>query len=397
MNPATTVRLIVVREVMDRLRNKVYLFGTLFLGVVVFGLVLVPGMLSGEGPELFRLGVVGSVPSDFAQRLDANAAARGTAVALVALADRETAAAAVTEGEVDAALLDAGQLLADGVPHGALRDAVETALRQAETAADLKAAGLSEAEVAAALSPGEPLPVIGPDGARETDVIDGQAIAFAATILLFFTVTINAGSLLSGAVEEKSSRVVEVLLASVRPWQLLTAKVIALTGLAIAQVGVLVGAGLTANAIAGTAALPPATTATAATALLMLVLGFAFYAALYTVAGSLASTPEDAQGSSGPLMFLVLGAYFLVVFAVLPDPRGVGAQVLTFLPPTAPFTVPARVALGAIPLWQVALASAVTLAGAALTVRLASRLYAASLLAGGKLTWRDAWRGERIA
>lgn len=396
MSRATIVKLITVREVTDRLRNKVYILGTLFFAVVLVGGIAVPGLLSDDGPERFDLGLVGPVPDSFEDVLAANAAELEIEVDVVELADRDAATAAVTDGEVDAALVGDSELMAQGSPHFLLRSALETTVQQARTADELEAAGLSEEEIAAVLAPSEPLDVVDPAGQEETDLFGGEAIAFAATILLFLAVTTNASSLLSGAVEEKSSRVVEVLLGSVRPWQLLAGKIIALTGLALVQVGVLVGAALGANAVGGTFALPPATAATVLTGLAMLLIGFVFYAALYTVAGSLASTSEDAQGSAGPLSFLIMGAYFIVIFVVLPAPQGLWAQLLTYLPPTAPFAVPARVALGAIPAWQVALACGVTLLGVALTVALAARLYAASLLAGGKLTWRQAWQAEPI-
>lgn len=396
MSWATTVRLVTAREVVDRLRNRVYILGTLFFAVVLVAGIAVPGLLSDDGPEGFGLGLVGPVPDSFEDVLAANAAALEIEVDVVELADRDAATAAVINDEVDAALVADSELMAQGSPHFLLRSAVETTVQQVRTADELEAAGLSEEEIATVLAPSEPLNVVDPAGQDETDLFGGEAIAFAATILLFLAVTTNASSLLSGAVEEKSSRVVEVLLGSVRPWQLLAGKIIALTGLALGQVGVLVGAALGANAVGGTFALPPATAATVVTGLAMLLIGFVFYAALYAVAGSLAPTSEDAQGSAGPLSFLIMGGYFIVIFVVLPAPEGLWAQLLTYLPPTAPFAVPARVALGAIPAWQVALACGVTLLGVALTVALAARLYAASLLAGGKLTWRQALQAEPI-
>lgn len=393
MSPARTVALIATREVVDRLHNKMYVLGTLGLAVAAVGIIVLPGLFEdGEG-ERIDLGVVGAVPASFGDLLATGAGDRR--IELVRLPDREAAADAVADGEVDAALLDSTELMAEGIPDMAVRTAVEGALQQARTAQQLEATGLSDEEVAAVMAPRPPLVAVDTSG-QEADLSDSYTVAFAATILLFVAVTINASSLLSGAVEEKSSRVIEVLLGSVRPWHLLAGKIIGLTGLALGQIGLVVGVALAANAVTGAFALPAATTATVVTGLVMLLIGFVFYAALYTVAGSLASTAEDAQGSAGPLGFMVMGAYFVVIFAVMPEPRGVWAQVLSYLPPTAPLTVPARVAFDAMPLWQVAVSVATTLLGVTATVWLAARLYAASLLAGGKLTWRAAWRAESI-
>jgi ABC-2 type transport system permease protein len=394
MSPAHTVRLIATREVTDRLRSKVYVLGTLGIVVVVVAGILVGGLRDG-GPTRVELGVVGETPPSFPDLLAASTAGQNMEVEIIEVADRGAAADAIADGELHAVLLDGAELMVEGAPSMGVVAAVEAALQQAETVDRLESAGLSPEEIAAAASPRSPLAIVDPAG-EAADMIGGPLIAFAATILLFVAVTLNASSLLTGAVEEKSTHVIELLLGSVRPWQLLAGKISALTGLALAQVGIVVVAALGANALVDAFALPPATTATVVVSLLMLVIGFVFYAALYTVAGSLASTTEDAQGSSGPLGFLLMGAYFVVIFAVLPNPQGAWAHVLTYLPPTAALTVPARVALDAIPLWQVLLAAGVTVLGVVLTVALAARLYAASLLAGGKLTWRQAWRTEPI-
>jgi ABC-2 type transport system permease protein len=128
----------------------------------------------------------------------------------------------------------------------------------------------------------------------------------------------------------------------------------------------------------------------------MLVAGFLLYAALFTVAGTLASTAEEAQSAAWPMYAAMWGAYAAVFFVVMPSPGGIAAQILSFAPPTAPFIVPARIAIGEMAAWQVGLSVALTLAGALVAVKLAGRLYAASLLSGGKLTWPAGWRTEPI-
>jgi len=128
----------------------------------------------------------------------------------------------------------------------------------------------------------------------------------------------------------------------------------------------------------------------------MFVLGFAFYASLYAVAGSLASSLEDAQSSAGPLGFLTVGAYMGTLLGVVPNPESVFARVLSLFPPTAPFAVPARVAISSIEPWEVVLSAVLVAVTAVLTVRLAGRLYSAAILAGGKLTWREVLRAEPV-
>jgi ABC-2 type transport system permease protein len=389
-----TIWLVARRELRERAATKGYLIGTGITLLLVVGLIVGPTLFGGDGGDDLRLGVVGDVPAEFEPQLVA-ATPEDTEVAVSSLADRDAAILAIEDGEIDAALVDRTELVADGQPDATLRGAVEAALRTAALTDGLADAGLDADEAAAALTPPPPLQIVDLAGDIGGDV-DAYVLAFIATILLFIGIQGNSATLLSAAIEEKTSRVIEVLVSVARPWQLLAGKLIALTVLALVQLGLTVAAALAANAAVGAFELPDATGALIAISLLMLVVGFLFYASLFAVAGSMAASLEDAQSTSGPLTFAVMGGYFAVIFAVLPNPDGILAQVLTFLPPTAPFVVPARMAFGAITGWEVAVATALTLVASLLVVRLAGRLYAGSLLAGGKLTWAAAWRAEPV-
>jgi ABC-2 type transport system permease protein len=394
VTPTRTVAIVTRRELLDRLRNKTFTYGTVAVMLLIVAGIVIPTLLDGDMGREHRLGVVGGAPEGLEQALRAQLPADDDAT-VVPLADRDAATRAIEEDAIDAALIDGRQLMVEGGAPVGLPGALDGALRQLTTVERLAELGVAEDELAGVMAPRPPLQVVDAAGEEDEGPM-GAMIAFAATILLFIAVQFNGSSLLTGAIEEKSSRVVEVLLGAVRPWQLLSAKLIALTVLSLAQIGVLVAAALGANQAVGAFEVPAATTATVAVSLLMVVVGFTFFAALYTVAGAMASSVEDAQGTAGPLAFLLVGVYMAVIFAVIPAPDGVLAQVLTYLPPTAPFTVPARVALGAIPAWQVAVAVLVTLAGTTVTIRLAARLYSAAILGGGRLTWRETWRSEPI-
>lgn len=394
MSPTRTVWLVTRRELLERGATKGFLIGTLVTMLIVAGVIVVPTFLGDDGPQTFHLGVVGDAP-DGLEPLLASVLPDDATVELTALADRGTAATAVEDEVVDAALLDRRELLTDGAPDGTLRAALETALQLAGVNEQLGEAGLDPAQAAAVLAPPEPLQLVDVGGA-DLDGPDGFGIAFIATILLFLGIQGNGGSLLSAALEEKTSRVVEVLLAATRPWHLLAGKLIALTVLGLVQLGLTVVAALVANAAVDAFELPDATTAVILVGLVMLVVGFLLYASLYAVAGSMASTLEDVQSTAGPLTFVVLGAYLASLLVVLPNPDGLVSTLLTFVPFTAPFVVPSRVALDAIPAWQIAASVGIMLVTTVLVVRVAGRLYSATLLAGNKLTWREAWQSEPV-
>ena len=393
MSTPRTIWLVARRELRERGAKKGYLIGSAVTILVVVGLVVLPSLFGDDGPDDLTLAVAGEMPADLGGQLATRTPADVT-IDVTEVADRGAAVAAIEAEEADAALVDGTELIADGSPDPALRSALE-GVRQLNAVIDrLTDAGLDADQAASALTPPEPLQVV--DISGEDTGGDGFVVGFAATILLFIGIQGNGATLLSAALEEKSSRVVEVLLSAARPWHLLAGKLLALTILALTQIGLTVAAGLGANAIVGAFELPPAAGSVVAISLLMLVVGFLFYASLYAVAGSMASSLEDAQSTSGPLTFAVMGAYFGVIFAVLPNPDGIVAQVLTFIPPTAPFVIPARMAFGAVPGWQVAVATLLTLVATVLVVRLAGRLYAGTLLAGGKLTWGEARRAEPV-
>ena len=394
MSPLQTIWLVTRRELVERAATKGYLIGTLVTVLIVAGLVVIPTFFGDDGPEQLTLGVVGEAPADL-EAFIATVVPEDTEVTVTSLPDRDAGVTAIEDGDVDAVLVDGTELVADGLPDTTLQIGVETALQLAAVADGLTAAGVDPSAAADVLTPAAPLQVVDVGG-DEAGGGDNFGVAFAVTILLFLGIQGNGATLLSAALEEKTSRVVEVLLSATRPSHLLAGKLIALAALALLQTGLTVAVGLGANAVVNAFEVPAATGGVVAVGLLMLVVGFLFYASLYAVAGSMSSSLEDVQSTSGPLTFAVMGAYFGTLFAVLPNPDGVAANVLTFLPLTSPFAVPARMAFGAIPGWQVALATVVTLVTTVLVVRLAGRLYAGTLLAGNKMSWKEAWKAEPV-
>lgn len=398
MSPMRTVRLVTWREIRERGAARGYLIGTALTLLVVVAAIVIPTLIGGDPATERTLGVVGEAPDGLATDLDALLADDVTTT-VTELPDRDAAVTAVEDGEVDVALVDQRELLRDGAGGDDFRAALDAVLQRDALEAGLADLGLDPEEAAAALTPPPPLePVDVRAEADDAPSTEGGAflVAIGLTVLLFLGIQLNGASVLSGALEEKSSRVVEVLVSVARPWQLLAGKLLGMSVLAIVQIGVIVGGALAANAAVDAFELPAATGTLVGVSLVMLVAGFLFYASLYAVAGSLASSLEDAQSSAAPLGFLLTGAYFAVFVVVLPAPTSTLSTVLSYLPPTAPFVVPARLGLEAMLTWQAFLAIAVTVVAAFVTVRLAGRLYASSLLAGGKLSWREAWRGEPV-
>ena len=198
--------------------------------------------------------------------------------------------------------------------------------------------------------------------------------------------------MLTGVVEEKNNRVVELIVSTVRPRHLLAGKVIGIGLLGLAQLVLVAGLGASLLA-AGVFDAPASLGASLALVVPWFALGFALYAVAYAAAGALASSQQDANSAGQPVTFAILGVYFLGYAALVTDDNGLLAHVLTVFPLTAPLVLPARSALVGVPLWEHALAVVLVLATIYALVRLAGRVYAHGLLhTGPRLGPRAAWR-----
>ena len=386
MTPLRAVRLVAGREIREGLRNRAFIATFALTLVVIVGAVLLPVLLGGD--EELQLGLVPPSALD-ADGLERAAASRGLDVSVVEVSDEAAGVAAIEAGELDALLVEDGTLVVEQSPDPALHALVNEQLGRARLADALLELGVEASAAAEALAGGAQLEVRSLEEPENTATI---MFAIGGTILLLMGVTFFASSVLTGVVEEKSSRVVEVVLGAMRPWHLLAGKLIGVGSLAMAQVIVLLAAAVGAIVATGAVELPDTTGQTLAAVLGWFFLGFAFYSVVYAAAGSLVNRVEDAQSSAGPIGFLLFAAYFAVFAVVLPDPDGTTAMILSLVPGFAPLAMPARVALGAVTAGEMLAAVAITVVATLVAVRLAGRVYERSILRTEHTRWRDVLR-----
>jgi ABC-2 type transport system permease protein len=257
----------------------------------------------------------------------------------------------------------------------------------------LRDAGLDAAQARAALSP-DPLRVTTVEPVDE-EAEDRGGFAFVAVLLLYGQLISMGYFVAMGVVEEKSSRVVEVLLSTLRPRHLLAGKILGLGLLGLAQLLLIGVVGLGLAAAGGALTVDGDVLVAAALALAWFVVGYAFYAATFACAASLVSRQEDLQSVISPLTIVLMIGFF-VSFAVLDDPDGTLATVVSFIPPFAPMTMPPRIALGEASAIEVVGALAVTIGATLALIPLAARIYRGGVLRmGGAIKLRDAWRAAR--
>jgi ABC-2 type transport system permease protein len=258
----------------------------------------------------------------------------------------------------------------------------------------LERAGVGQGDIHAALAP-PPLPVRSLEPVDE-DAQSKRRIATVAVFLLYGQLIGYCVAVATGVVEEKATRVVEVLLAAVRPVQLLAGKIIGIGLVGLLQLTIIGVAGLVAATAAGVITLPPDAATTIGSVLLWFLLGYGFYSSLFAVAGAIVSRQEEVQNTTTPLNLLLVGSFFVAFSASLGNTGTTLSRVTSFLPPTAPLVMPLRIAGGDAALWEVAASIGIMLAATVAVVMLASRLYEGAILrTGARVKLRDAWRSAR--
>lgn len=209
---------------------------------------------------------------------------------------------------------------------------------------------------------------------------------------MVFRNAVGNGFVLSGVLEEKTTRIAEVLLAQVRPDSLLAGKVLGIGLLALAELVVVVLAALVTGQLAGTIPLPAIGAGAAATIIGWFILGFAFYAVLFGSAGALVDRQDDAQVVLFPIMAPLIAGYVFVL-STITSPDNVGTTILSFVPLTSAVAMPMPMPmqLGAAPVWQVVVSVLIMVTTMVVLLRLAGRVYAGGLLrTGARVRVRDA-------
>lgn len=219
-------------------------------------------------------------------------------------------------------------------------------------------------------------------------------VSMVALMLLLF-VLITSGSMIAmGVVEEKTSRVVEILLATIKPSHLLSGKILGVGAYGLFQVAVLGGAMASALYILGvTDDIEVSVGGTLALLILWFLLGYAIFSLLFGALAALVSRYEDIGAVTTPLTLLVLAPFYTAIFLVPEQPDSGLVQGLSQVPFLSPFMMPIRSAFGSVTSMEMVSAVLLNLAAIPALVWLAARLYQRGVLhTGGRLSLKDALR-----
>lgn len=356
-----TVRVVALREIRVRILSKSFLISTsITLLVVLLAMVLLPRVedLFGGDPE--QVAVVGE-----AQTI---VRALGGEAEVTVLPDDAAAREAVLAEDVDVAIVpDAASPV--GVKLYALDDLPTSWMQLLSVSPDVELLDT---------------------GAADPALLYGVAIGFG--IVWMMSVLTFGMSIANSIVEEKQTRIVEILLATVSARALLTGKIVGNSLAALAQIALIVGMVFLGLAINGDQLPSVDLTGPILWFVVLFLVGFVMMASLYAAAASLVSRPEDLANVQQPIMWLVMLPYFAIIFAFN---NPVALTVMSYVPFSAPVAVPLRVFTGELALWEPVLSLAILVATTLLIITFAAKIYERGLLRTGKpVKWREALHSE---
>jgi ABC-2 type transport system permease protein len=390
MNGARQASLVAAREMRERSRSRAFLASLVVMIVVVAGVIILPSVLdSGGGTK--HIGLTGSVPTELPRAIRTQSNSVDIHARMHRYRNLAAGHEAVRDGDIDVLVVDARELVWQRQPDEQLRAVVTGAIQLVAIRHRATAVGISPDKMLALVAP---VPVKNIELGRVAGrTRDDETAALIMTILLFMSIATYGAMVLSGVVEEKASRVVEVLLARMPARSLLAGKIAGIGLLGFAQIALTALVALVAVAMTDSADIPAIRSAVLVWVVVWFVLGYALYATVFGALGALASRPEDAQSAAGPISVVLTAGYF-VSFAAIGSPDTAWAKVVSFFPATAPLAMPNRIAMGAAAWWEPVAAAGLTLAAIAGLVWFGGRVYTGGILhTGPTLKLRDAWQG----
>lgn len=431
------VSTILKREYLTRVKSKGFWIATLLLPVAMLVLTVVPTLIAMKTRASLRLAVVdelGGIAAGLEERLaaaerdatsgggllrrDRQPEAASFRIEAVPLdgdpaAVRDTLDRRVLAGELDAWIwiseaglaTDRVEYHAETVSNFITQGRLERALSRAVAAARLERAGL-DVEQVQELTRGVDLDTIrvSKEGSRAEAGMAGFFLAYFLFFLLYTMVTIYGQQVMNGVLEEKTSRIVEVIVAAVRPFDLLVGKLAGIGLAGLTQLGVWLAAmllvstpGLLGAMALGGGRMPVVSALHALHFLLLFLLGFFLFAALYAAIGAATNNPQEAQQLAVlALPFLIGPVLFLM--PVINDPDSTLSVVLSLFPPFTPLLMMLRIAVKMPPPWQILLGYLLTAAFVVGLVALCARIYRVGILMYGKKpTFAELWRWIRYA
>ncbi len=402
------------RELRERVKSKWFVAMTLLAPVFMVAMVVIPAIIAGRGADGTRVEIIDHtrvVGTKLATVLEAN----GWQPSVVDAATPEPALMQrIREDRINGFLVIPADALGTGTiiyrGDNASSQAVSAQLRVALTAIVQRERGARESiepvKLDAVLADVE---FMSKHTTGDTEGSSGAGaffIAYILAIVLYMVITVYGVAVMRSVVVEKTSRVMELLVAAVKPSALMGGKILGVGAAGLIQIAVWLGMGAAVLAYrtailgafgveGGGSALPPLAAAEMTIVLVYFVLGFFFYAGLYAAVGAMVSSDEESQQVQLPItMILVIG--FVSLQVISNDPRGTPAAVMTMIPFWSPIVMPMRYVLGGASGLEVLASLGILVGSTAFVIRAAAKIYRVGVLMYGKRpTATELWRWLR--
>ncbi len=427
---------VIRREFVERVRTRTFLLSTLLFPALMVGITVLPVLLDRRVQAPKRIAVLDGASGEAgarvtdglaaAKRAGGTGAARYVVTRVVAGADvdrqrdslvRQVGVRGEAEG-LDGVLVISDDAVTTGkIPYYGANVGSPQDMRRLET--EVQTALRLERLRRAGIDPFVAMPALRPIDLQAQKVSGGTVtgesgdasfiLAYAMSFLLYMALLLYGNQVMTSVVEEKASRISEVLMGSMRPFQLLLGKVLGVGAVGLVQLGVWAGTAMALTRfraqLAGlfgvapdslrTMPIPEVSPGLLAVFLLFFVLGFLFYASLYAAVGSTCSTVQETQQASVPVT-MTIAVGLILMFLLFGEPNGSLARTLSMLPPFAPFMTPVRHALVRLSPVEIGLSALAVAAGVVAVAWLAGQIYRTGILMHGRrASLREVWRWLR--
>jgi ABC-2 type transport system permease protein len=379
MNSQMLIRVIAAREFMARIRTRSFGITTVLTVVVIGAYILLQAYVFNKSTTSLDVGFTSEAQAISAP-VKAEAASLGVTITVHPYSSTAAGQADVRGGTLDALVSGSGasttvtvQSTVDPAMQTVLNDvAREQVLTEYLTQHSLPP-GDVEGQLAFSVSVNALSPI---NAERVQEIVIGLLVAGT----LYVSLMIYGQIVAAAVVEEKSNRIVEILLTAVRPWQLMMGKITGIGLVALVQIVIVAGVALVLASATKLVSIPTLGVDVVISGIVSFVLGYLMYALLFAGAGSMVSRQEDVASVTMPVIFIPVAAWILALTVAAPDPASNATTILSLIPLFSPVIMPVRIAAGVVPFWQVLASVILALATIYVFAALAGRIYRNSVL-----------------
>jgi len=384
-------RLVAERALFENLRSRSFKVVTGLLLLLSIAAVTIPQILGNERTT-YTLATAGAAPSEMVAALDAAGRSAKFTVTYVSRGDSNAVRKAVRDGDATVGLTG-GTLYTSNTAGGTFPVVVAQAVVGLETSHLLAGAGLSPQQVAELQSVRPPKQVT----VGRVDNEGRAGAGLAVGVVLYLAITFAGTAIATTVAMEKSTRISEVLLAILRPSQVLVGTVVAIGTVTLLQLLVLATPLAVAVRVTDSIGLPPVAAGDITLAVAWFLLGFMLYAFLFAAAGALVNKITEVNSAILPVTMILLVGYMLAITVVTSNPASGWSVAASLFPLSAPMAMPIRWASGDVPIYQLLLAMALTAASSVFLVSVASSIYRRALLiTGHRVKLREVLGGRAL-